>query len=154
MAVLGLAGIAGSAIDYRNGCGVSAVAVGVNSAWFSGYAVLLVDAAKYYPGGNFNLILSAVIGAGFIGNGVILIYILRPLRDRRRRAIDTPLLVFLVFMTGGLGLFSVISALANRHLVWVAGVMFSAAFLAELTGIVLALVRIVQTRRAVLGERK
>ena len=39
MTVLGLAGIAGSAIDYRNGCGVSAVAVGVNSAWLSGYAV-------------------------------------------------------------------------------------------------------------------
>jgi len=154
MTVLGLAGIAGSAIDYRNGCGVSAVAVGVNSAWFSGYAVLLVDAAKYHPEGNFNLIVSAVTGAGFIGNGMILIYILRPLRDRRRRAIDTPLLVFLVFMAGGLGLLSIISALANGHLVWVAGVMFSAAFLAELTGIVLALVRIVQTRRAVLSERK
>jgi len=43
MTVLGLAGIAGSAIDYRNGCGVSAVAVGVNSAWFAGYAVFLLE---------------------------------------------------------------------------------------------------------------
>lgn len=145
MTALGLAGIAGSAIDYRNGCGVSAVAVGVNSAWFSGYAVLVLE-AESHPWGNANLFLSAVAGVGFIGNGVILTSILRPLRDRGRRAIDPPLLVFLVFMTSGLGIFSIISALVSRHLIWVAGVMFSAALLAELTGIMLAFVGVVQTK--------
>ena len=148
MTVLGLAGIAGSATDYRNGCGVSAVAVGVNSAWFSGYAVFALEAVSHRYWGNVNLFLlflCAVTGIGFIGNGVILIYITRVLRDRRRRGIDTPLLVFLVFMAGGLALFSIISALANLHLHWVPGVMFSAALLAELTGIVLAFVRVVRT---------
>ena len=149
MTVLGLSGIAGSAIDYRNGCGVSAVAVGVNSAWLSGYAVFMLEAGSHHNWGNVSLsllLLCAVTGIGFIGNGVILTYILHPLRDRRRRAIDTPLLVFLVFMAGGLALFSIISALANLHLHWVPGVMFSAALLAELTGIVLAFVRVLQAR--------
>ena len=147
MTIFGLAGIAGSAIDYRNGCGVSAVAVGVNSAWLSGYAVFVLEAASHHNWGNdslFLLLLCAVTGIGFIGNGVILTYILRPFRDGRGRTIDTALLVFLAFMTGGLAFFSIISALANLHLHWVPGVMFSAALLAELSGIVLAFVRVLQ----------
>ena len=149
MTVLGLAGIAGSAIDYRNWCGVSAVAVGVNSAWLSGYAVFSLEVFSHHWVQNVNLFLCAVAGIGFIGNGVILIYVIRPFRDGRGRAIDTPLLVFLVFMAGGLALLSIISALDNGHLLWlgrVAGVMFSAALLAELTGIVLEFVRVLQAR--------
>jgi hypothetical protein len=44
----------------------------------------------------------------------------------------------------GLALYSVLSALANLHLLRVAGVMFSAALLADLAGIVLAFVRVLQ----------
>ena len=117
MTMLGLAGIAGSAIDYRNGCGLSAAAVGANSAWLSGYAVyalLWLEGAIYW--GYALLFLCAVTGIGPVGNGMILIYIFHPLRDGPRRAIDTSLLVFLLFMTGGLALYFIISALANRHL--------------------------------------
>lgn len=153
MTILGLAGIAGSAIDYRNGCGVSALAVGVNSAWLSSYAVFsILVFSHYWVPNNVSLFLCVVTGIGLIANGVILTYILLPLRDHRRCAIDTPLLVFLVFMAGGLALYStslIIFILANGHLLWlgrVAGVMFCAALLAELTGIVLAFVRVAQTR--------
>jgi tetratricopeptide (TPR) repeat protein len=146
MTVLGLAGIAGSAIDYRNRCGVSAVAVGVNSAWLSGYAVFWLEAVSHgwLVNDNFLPFLCAVAGIGFVGNGVILIYIIRPFQDHRRRTIDTPLLVFLIFIAGGLALLSILSALVNVSLLWVLGVMFFAALLAELTGIVLAFVRVVQ----------
>src|SRR5262249_30686548 len=56
MAVLGLAGIAGSAIDYRNGCGVSAVAVGLNCAWLSGYAIFWLEIVNHYQVGSPNLL--------------------------------------------------------------------------------------------------
>jgi tetratricopeptide (TPR) repeat protein len=145
MAVLGLAGIAGAAIDYRKGCGVSAAAVGVNSAWLSGYAVYSLAVGSLASSGNpnvFLLLLRVITGVGFIANVIFLVYIFRPFRERRRHIIDTPLLVYLIFMTGGLAVFSIGSVLINRSVFRVAGVMFSAALLAELTGIVIAFIRI------------
>jgi hypothetical protein len=152
MAVLGLAGIAGAAIDYRKGCGVSAVAIGVNSAWLFGYAVYPLVIASQPSLGNYNatlLFLRLITSIGFVANGVILAHIFRPPWDRRRRIIDTLPLVYLIFMTGGLAVFSVGSMLVNQDLLRVAGVMFSAALLAELTGIVIAFIRIQQTRLSV-----
>jgi hypothetical protein len=73
------------------------------------------------------------------------------------------LLVFLVFIAVGLalilldsGLFftSRISPAGYDALLWAAGFMFWAALLAELIGIALAFVRVVETRRAVLRVRK
>ena len=113
MTTLGLAGIAGSVIDYRNGCGVSAVAVGVNSAFIAGYAIYGLGLAGHMFSESNNpvlLSLCAITGIGLIGNGVILAYILRQFSDRRRR-IGTPLLLFLVFMASGLALVFTASAL-------------------------------------------
>jgi tetratricopeptide (TPR) repeat protein len=149
--ILGLAGISGSVIDYRNGCGIPAVAVGVNSAWISGYFALLTAwSSSWLSDNRFILLTSVVTGVGFIGNGVILAYILRPFNRPPRRTVDAPLLVFLVFMTVGLvpvcvafalSSLSRITSAGSRSLLWVAGVMFLAALLSELTGIVLAVVR-------------
>jgi hypothetical protein len=152
MAVLGLAGIAGAAIDYRKGCGVSAVAIGVNSAWLFCYAVYPLVIASQPSLGNYNaslLFLRLITSIGFVANGVILAHIFRPLWDRRRRILDKLPLVYLIFMTGGLAGFSVGSMLVNRSLVRVAGVIFSAALLAALAGIVIAFIRIRQTRLSV-----
>jgi tetratricopeptide (TPR) repeat protein len=151
MTVLGLAGISGSLIDYRNGCGIPAVAVGVNSAWLSGYfALLTAQSSPWLSDNRFFLLISVVTGVGFIGNGVILTYILRPFNRPPRRTVDAPLLVFLVFTTVGLVFVCVASVLTSlsritlagfHSLLWVAGVVFLAALLSELTGIVLAVVR-------------
>jgi tetratricopeptide (TPR) repeat protein len=143
MMVFGLAGIAGSAIDYRNRCGVSAVAISVNSAWLAGYAVFVLWAHTHLWA-DTNLFFCAVTGIGFMSNGVILIYILRRLRDRRKPAIEIPLLVFLISMAGGLAFYSIASALINRDLLKVAGAWFWVALLTVLTGLVLAFVRIAQ----------
>jgi len=155
--LLGLTGIAGSAIDYRNGCGISAVAVGVNSALLSGYAVLVMAERYQWLGSTnqFLLLLCAVTGIGVIANGVILVCMLRSFPNRRGRMIDKPLLVFLVFMASGLALLFTASALTflsritpagYRSLIWVAGLTFLAALLAELTGIGIAVARVFQTR--------
>ena len=147
MTVLGLAGIAASAIDYRSGCGVSAVTVGVNSAWLSGYAVFELEAlSNNLLVTNLDLffvLASIIAGIGFIGNGLVVAHVLRSFQDRRRQ-IGTPLLVFLIFMAGGLAFLSISTGLVNQNLLWVAGVMFSAALLAELTGIVIASTRILR----------
>ena len=95
MAILGLAGIAGAGIDYRNGCGVSAVAVGANSAWLSAYAILFTAAIYQWLGNEINLLIlliCAVTGVGVIGNGALLIYMLRQFQNRHRRVIDVVLL--------------------------------------------------------------
>ena len=151
MTLFGLAGIFGSIIDHRNGCGVSAVAVGVNSAFLSGYAALLVALSSGWLG-SLNLylqLLCAVTGIGFIVNGVILTYSLHTFKDPRRPTIDKSLLAFTAFMAGGLALIFVADGLLVSHispdygpLLRVAGVMFSAALLSELTGIALAVVRV------------
>ena len=112
MTVLGLAGIAASAIDYRSGCGVSAVAVGVNSAWLSGYAVYVGGGSAAIPRGESqSCSVLVVTGIGFIGNSVALTYILRPLRHSRMRTIGIPPLVFLLFMAGGFALVFIASGL-------------------------------------------
>jgi hypothetical protein len=51
------------------------------------------------------------------------------------------LLVFLIFMTVGLAVLSILSAIANTALLPVPGVMFLVALLADLTGIVLTFMR-------------
>ena len=147
MTALGLAGISGSVIDYRNGCGISAVAVGINSVWLSGYWLTL-SLSRLLSTNGFLLIVCAVTIIGFIGNGIILTYTLRPF-SLRTRTIDTSLLVFLVFMASGLALLFIYSGLPLTHrtlpyywlLARVAGITFAAALLAELTGIVLAVVQ-------------
>ena len=93
-------------------------------------------------------------GIAFIANAVILTYILRRFRDNHRRTTDRSLLAFLVFMIGGFALYSISGSVASPSLLRAAGVMFSAALLADLTGIVLAFIRVVQARRAVLRVRK
>jgi tetratricopeptide (TPR) repeat protein len=145
--ILGLAGVAGSAIDYRNGCGVSAVAVGINSIWLSGYAIFWLEAVSQHLLTNVNdllLFVAVIAGIGFIANGILLIYIFRS-RALRRRIIDAALLVFLIFMASGLAVLSVSSALISGPLLpWLeraAGVMFLGALLTELTGIVFAFIR-------------
>jgi len=144
----GLAGIAGSAIDYWHGCGESAAAVGINSAWLAGYGVgiLVLNAPNLVNG---HQILSTISVAGFIGNAVFLLLYARLFRDRRKHKTDTPLLVFLIFMTGGLALYSIATILNNLSLFWVtevAGVMFFGALAAELTGVVVAFVQVFQDR--------
>jgi hypothetical protein len=147
-AVFGLAGIVGSVIDYRNGCGVSAVAVGVNSAWLSGYAVFALETIynSTFATADFIASLYAIAGIGFICDALILAYILLPFPRGWKRTIDTRLLVFLIFMTAGLGFLAIVSYLGNDHLLWLPGVMFVAALLAELAGIVLAFLRVTQDR--------
>jgi TIR domain len=151
--VLGLAGIAGSVIDHRNGCGASAVAVGANCAWLAGYAGFLLVATSHHllTPDNLNLffqLFSAVTGIGFIVNGLILIFAFRRSRALHKYVIDTPLLLFVIFMTSALAVLSVSSALINGPLLVglarVAGIMLLAALLAELTGTVLAFVRATQ----------
>jgi len=152
VSVLGLAGVAGSVIDHRNGCGASAVAVGANCAWLAGYAVfLLASISQQLLLYNLNLFLqlaSAVTGIGFIVNGLILIYAFRRSRALHEYVIDKPLLFFVIFMASGLVVLSASSALVTGPLrlgpVRVAGIMLLAALLAELTGIVLAFVRATQ----------
>jgi tetratricopeptide (TPR) repeat protein len=147
MVAFGLAGASGSVIDYRNGCGISAAAVGVNSAWLAGYW-LTVSFFSQLSTNGFLLLICAVTAIGFIGNGIVLAYTLSPF-SRRRGTVDTSSLVFLVLMAGGFALLSIRSGitLASRTLphFWllatVAGVAFAAALLAELTGIVLPVVR-------------
>lgn len=148
MAVFALAGIVGSAIDFRKGCGVSAVTVGVNSIWLSGYAVFWLLEVNNNPLTNLNLLASlyVVAGVGFICDALILAYILLPFPRRWKRTIDTPLLVFLIFMTAGLAFIAIFSYFGNPHLLWVPGVMFVAALLAELAGIVLAFLRVTEDR--------
>ena len=154
MTLFGLAGIFGSMIDHRNGCGVSAVAVGVNSAILSGYAALQVAWSSGWLGNNLNLflgLLCAVTGIGFIVNGVILAYSLHTFRDPGRPTIDKSLLPFTAFMAGGLALIFVADGLLVSDIsldygppLRVAGVMFSAALLSEFTGIALAVVRVLR----------
>jgi hypothetical protein len=151
VSVLGLAGVAGSVIDHRNGCGASAVAVGANCAWLAGYAVFLLASISQQLLYNLNLFLqlaSAVTGIGFIVNGLILIYAFRRLRALHEYVIDKPLLFFVIFMASGLAVLSASSALVTGPLrlglARVAGIMLLAALLAELTGIVLAFVRATQ----------
>jgi hypothetical protein len=154
--MLGLAGIAGSAIDYRNGCGIPALAVGANCAVISGYAVLTweVEFNHRANASLYLLLLCVITGIGIIGNGIFT-YILRPSKDQHKRMVDTSLLVFLVFTACGLAFVFTVSLLAITNpisltgaefLFKVAGVMFAAAFLAELTGIVLAFTRVLQSR--------
>jgi len=57
-------------------------------------------------------------------------------------------------MAGGLALYAISAALVNLHPLQVVGVMFSAALLADLTGIVLAIVRLVRTKPVGLSARK
>ena len=156
MLLLGLAGIAGSLIDYRNGCGASAVAAGVNSAWLAGYAGFWLEVVSQHLEKNvrFGVFNFEYGGIAFIANAVILTYILRRSRDNHRRTTDRSLLTFLVFMVGGFALYSISGSVASPSLVRAAGVLFSAALLADLTGIVLAFIRVVQARRAVLRVRK
>jgi len=150
MVAFGLAGISGSVIDYRNGCGISAVTVGVNSAWLFGYW-LTVSFSSQLSTNGFLLLICTVTVIGFIGNGIILTYTLSPFSGRRR-TIGASLLWFLVLTAGGLLLLFLDSGilLASRTLphFWllarVTGVTFAAALLAELTGIVLAVVRALQ----------
>jgi CHAT domain len=146
MMVFGLAAVAGSAIDYRNGCGVSAVAVGVNSAWFLGYAVFLPAILGHVAITLLFQLLSAAAGVGLIGNGLLLIYVLRPFSDRRRRAIGTPLLLFLIFMAAGFAALSASAGLVTTSFLWLAGTIFSAALLAIVAGIVLTCTRAVQSK--------
>jgi tetratricopeptide (TPR) repeat protein len=148
IAVFGLAGIVGSAIDYRKGCGVSAVAVGVNSIWLLGYAVFWLEIVSHDLVGSPNLLASlyVVAGVGFICDALILTYILVPFPRRWKRTIDTPLLVFLSFMTAGLAFIAIFSYFGNPHLLWIPGVMFVAGLLAELAGIVLTFLRVTQDR--------
>ena len=141
MAVLGLAGIAGSVIDYRKGCGASAVAVGINSVWLSSYAIFVLEAVSNHQIINLRAFLYALGGIGFIVNGLILTYIISPFPNRRKDRIYKPLLVFLIFMTVGLAALSILSAIANTALLPVPGVMFLVALLADLTGIVLTFMR-------------
>jgi hypothetical protein len=141
MAVLALAGIAGSAIDYRRGCGASAVAMGINSVWLSGYAIFVLEAVSNHQILTLPAFLYALGGIGFIVNGLILTYIISPIPNRRKDRIHKPLLVFLIFMTVGLAVLSILSAIANTTLLWVPGVMFLVALLADLTGIVLTFMR-------------
>jgi hypothetical protein len=54
--------------------------------------------------------------------------------------------VFLIFMTAGLGFLAIFSYLGNDHLLWLPGIMFVAALLAELAGIVLTFLRVTQDR--------
>jgi hypothetical protein len=121
-----------------------------------GYAALLVaESSGWLRSVNLFLVLLCVItGIGFIVNGVILAYILRAFRDPRRPRVDRSLLLFLAFMATGLALVFVAAGLsvskispgAFESLFRVAGVMFSAALLSEVTGIVLAVVRVLQVR--------
>lgn len=166
MTILGLAGIVGAGIDYRNGCGVSALAVGTNSAWLSAYAILLTARSYQWLENDsrlFILVLCLVTGISVIGNGVLWVYILRQFQNHRRWVIDIPLLVFLVFMIVGLAFITLASGLAftfrispagYQALLRAAGFMFWVALLAELAGIVLAFVRVAEARRAVLRARK
>ena len=155
MTIFGLAGIIGAGIDYRNRCGVPAIAVGANAVWLSSFAILLT-AGSYYENRLIILFICAVTGIGFIGNGALLIYIWRQFNNRGRWVIDIPLLVFLVFITVGLALISLDSGLiftsrispgASQALLQAAGFMFWAALLAVLTGIVAAFARVIETRR-------
>jgi tetratricopeptide (TPR) repeat protein len=141
MAVLGLAGIAGSVIDYRKGCGASAVAVGINSVWLSSYAIFVLEAVSNHQILTLPAFLYVLGGIGFIVNGLILTYIISPFPNRRKDRISKPLLVFLILMTVGLAVLSILSAIANTALLWVPGVMFLVALLADLTGIVLTFMR-------------
>jgi tetratricopeptide (TPR) repeat protein len=142
MAVLGLAGIAGSVIDYRKGCGASAVAVGINSVWLSSYAIFVLEAVSNHQIINLlRAFLYALGGIGFIINSLILTYIINPFPNRRKDRIYKPLLVFLIFMTVGLAALSILSAIGNSTLISVPGVVFLAALLADLTGIVLTFMR-------------
>jgi tetratricopeptide (TPR) repeat protein len=161
-ALLGLAGVAGSVIDYRNGCGTSALAVGANCAVISGYAFTWGAelSSNRTVANTYILLLCVITGIGIIGNGIFT-YILRPSKDQNKRMVDTSLLAFLVLMACGLALVFAVSLLAITRpisltsvefLVKVAGVMFAAAFLAELTGIVLAFTRVLQNRAHPQGE--
>ena len=141
MAVLGVAAIAGSVIDYWKGCGASAVAVGINSVWLSSYAIFVLDAVSNHQIINLRAFLYALGGIGFIVNGLILTYIISPFPNRHKDRIYKPLLVFLIFMTVGLAALSILSATANTALLPVPGVMFLVALLANLTGIVLTFMR-------------
>jgi hypothetical protein len=97
---------------------------------------------------NPNLLayLYVIAGVGFICDASILAYILVPFPRRWKRPIDTRLLVFLIFMTAGLGFLAIFSYLGNAHLLWLPGIMFVAALLAELAGIVLTFLRVTQDR--------
>ena len=164
MTMLGLAGIAGAGMDYRNGCGVSAVALGSNSAWLSAIAILFTARSYQWLANDSNLfilLLCVVTGISVISNGVLVIYVLRQFQNHRRWIIDIPLLAFLVFiavglalifLAGGLTLTSRISPAGYQALLRAAGFMFWAALLAELTGIVVAFVRVAEARRAVPGR--
>ena len=166
MTIFGLAGIAGAGIDYRNGCGVSAVTVGANSAWLSAFAILLTAGSYHWLINDirlFALLVCAVTGISIIGNGTLAISVLRQFRSRRRWVIGIPLVAFLVFMAVGLaliflasGLFymSRISQAGYDALLRAAGFMFWAALLAVLIGIVVAFVRVIEARRASLRVRK
>ena len=141
MAVLGVAAIAGSVIDYWKGCGASAVAVGINSAWLSGYAIFVLAAGSNHQWQALRLFVYALAGIAFIVNSLILVYVISPFPDRRKQRIHKPLLVFLIFMTVGLAILSILSAIGNSGLLSLSGVMFLVALLADLTGIVLTFMR-------------
>lgn len=166
MTIFGLAGIVGAGIDYRNGCGVSAVTVGTNSAWLSAFAILLTAGSYQWLGNDIRLlalIICAATGISVIGNGGLVIYVLRQFQNSRRWVIDIPLLALLVFIAVGLALVSLASGLffmsrispaGYDALLRAAGYMFWAALLAALTGIVIAFVRVAEARRAVLRVGK
>jgi tetratricopeptide (TPR) repeat protein len=163
IALLGLAGVVGSVIDYRNGCGIPALAVGANCAVISGYAVFAWEAELNHDRAVANiyiLLLCLITGIGIVGNGIF-IYRLRLSKDQHKQMVDPSLLVFLAFMSCGLAFVFTVSLLALtrpisvtgvKFLFNVAGIMFAAAFLAELTGIVLAFIRVLQSRARPQGE--
>jgi tetratricopeptide (TPR) repeat protein len=169
MTIFGLAATIGAGIDYWGECGVSAVVVGTNSAWLSIYAILLT-VYTYHPQwlahGHYRLFIlfiCIVTGIGVIGDGALLIYTVRQLQNRRRWVVDISLLAFLVFITSALVLIFLASGLAlasritpaeKNASLWAAGLMFWAALLAALAGIVFAFVRVAEARRAVLRVGK
>jgi CHAT domain len=151
MMIFGLAGAIGAAIDYRNGCGVSAVAIGLNSIWLLGYAV-------YWSGVSYVgdippdiqflrevQVLRVMPIIGLIINVLLLIYAFRLFADHRF-TINTSMLLFLVFMTAGFVSFVVSAWLPALSLLWLSGTFFSAALLSILAGIVLAVTRARQAR--------
>ena len=146
MMVFGAAAVAGSVIDYRNECGASAVAVGFNSIWFLSYAVFWVMTLPNVIIPFDFQILSAITGAALVGNGLLLIYFLRPSSGHRRRTIDTSLLLFVVFMVAGLAVFSISFWSARLSFLWLSGTIFTAALLAILIGLVRVLTHVLRDR--------
>jgi CHAT domain len=146
MMVFGLAAVVGSAIDYRSGCGVPAVAVGVNALWFLGYAAIWPTILNRGTISQDLQSLFVITVIGLIGNGLLLIYISGLFPGRRKQTIATSLLLFLLFMTAGFASFSVSAGLVATSFLWLSGTIFSAALLAIVAGIVLTVTQALQRK--------